>query len=175
VRVSPSATAANDLHLLAENREVLFVPRSRRCGAQLLAQRSGDEHLRPGSSNGYATTANPEVRKHTRDDVAGESGQQTGSNRPPWGPTQALRNRGRSWEDSGSDTGSRLRLSIDPPPSVTVRCTGRQRLVGSDTEGVTGSNPVAPTTKTLTSGNAGQFAISGRFRGRVLDGERSHA
>ena len=33
-----------------------------------------------------------------------------------------------------------------------------------DTEEVTGSNPVAPTHKTLTSGNAGQFAVRGRFR-----------
>jgi hypothetical protein len=34
-----------------------------------------------------------------------------------------------------------------------------------DTEGVTGSNPVAPTNKALTSGNAGQLAIWGRFGG----------
>ena len=37
--------------------------------------------------------------------------------------------------------------------------------VGSDTEEVTGSNPVAPTTPPLTSGNAGQFAVRGRFGG----------
>ena len=34
-----------------------------------------------------------------------------------------------------------------------------------DTEGVTGSNPVAPTHKALTSGNAGQIAGRGRFQG----------
>jgi hypothetical protein len=34
-----------------------------------------------------------------------------------------------------------------------------------DTEGVTGSNPVAPTSKPLTSGNAGQFAVRSRFQG----------
>jgi hypothetical protein len=35
----------------------------------------------------------------------------------------------------------------------------------ADTEGVTGSNPVAPTSKALTSGNAGQLAVWGRFGG----------
>jgi hypothetical protein len=29
-----------------------------------------------------------------------------------------------------------------------------------DTEGVTGSNPVAPTNNALTSGNAGQLAVA---------------
>jgi hypothetical protein len=38
-----------------------------------------------------------------------------------------------------------LGLSDDPSRSLTMRCTGWQRLVGSDTEEVTGSNPVAPT------------------------------
>src|SRR4051794_10768549 len=32
----------------------------------------------------------------------------------------------------------------------------------TDTEGVTGSNPVAPTNKALTSENAGQFAVRDR-------------
>jgi hypothetical protein len=39
--------------------------------------------------------------------------------------------------------------------------------VGSDTEEVTGSNPVAPTNNTVTSGNAGQFAVRGRFQEAV--------
>jgi hypothetical protein len=41
-----------------------------------------------------------------------------------------------------------------------------QRFPGfADTEGVTGSNPVAPTIDALTSGNAGQSAVRGRFGG----------
>jgi hypothetical protein len=45
-------------------------------------------------------------------------------------------------------------------------CTGSRELAAPpDTEEVTGSNPVAPTNKPLTSGNAGQFAVWGRFGG----------
>jgi hypothetical protein len=61
--------------------------------------------------------------------------------------------------------------SVMDEPDITrerpgpVRRTGRQRLVGSDTEEVTGSNPVAPTITALTSANAGQFAAWGRFGG----------
>jgi hypothetical protein len=44
-----------------------------------------------------------------------------------------------------------LRLSDDPSQSLTVRRPCRARLVGSDTEEVTASNPVAPTMPALTS------------------------
>jgi len=47
---------------------------------------------------------------------------------------------------SGSYTASHLWLSIDPSRSLTLRSTLRAGCVGSDTEEVTGSNPVAPTT-----------------------------
>jgi hypothetical protein len=42
---------------------------------------------------------------------------------------------------------------------------GYERRKTSDTEEVTGSNPVAPTMPTLTSGNAGQLAVWGWFGG----------
>jgi hypothetical protein len=104
-----------------------------------------------------------------------------GSNRPSWGPPQALRNRDRSWEGSGSAIASHVRLFIDPAPSVTVRRTARSMLVGSDTEEDGGSTPSAPTTSALTSGNAGQVHVRrpswqaeypmGWFGGRVPDGD----
>jgi hypothetical protein len=50
---------------------------------------------------------------------------------------------------------------------LNVRRTGHLGLVGSDTEGVTGSNPVAPTNNSLTSGNAGQVALLGEERQRL--------
>jgi hypothetical protein len=46
-----------------------------------------------------------------------------------------------------------------------LQCLGippGKRSVGSDTEEVTGSNPVAPTSKTLTSGNATKPSASAR-------------
>src|SRR5829696_2873780 len=63
-------------------------------------------------------------------------------------------NRGRSLERPGVDIFVHLRLFIDPPQSLTVRRTGRQRLVGSDTEEDGGSTPPAPTTPVLTSAYA---------------------
>jgi hypothetical protein len=39
------------------------------------------------------------------------------------------------------------------------RRVAQRSLCFADTEGVTGSNPVAPTMKALTSGNAGQVAV----------------
>ena len=86
-----------------------------------------------------------------------------GSNRPSWGSSQALTNCDRSWEDSGSDSASHVRLSIDPPPSVTIRRTGRSRLVGSDTEEDGGSTPPAPTLLTLSSTNANPVVLLERL------------
>jgi hypothetical protein len=73
------------------------------------------------------------------------SGQQTGSNRSSWEPSQSLEDCGGLSERSGVDTWPHLRLSEDPSGSLTIRCTGPRRLVGFDTEEVTGSKPVAPT------------------------------
>jgi hypothetical protein len=81
-------------------------------------------------------------------------GQQMGSNRPPSGPTRSLENRGRSSEGSGTENRAHLQLYDDPSRSVTIRCSGRQRLVGSDTEEAGRSTPPAPTTPSLTSANA---------------------
>jgi hypothetical protein len=82
----------------------------------------------------------------------GASGQQTGSNRPPWGPTRPLENRGRSSQASDTDTCAHLRLSNDPSRSLTIRRSRRARLVGSDTEEDGGSTPPAPTIPALSSG-----------------------
>jgi hypothetical protein len=92
-------------------------------------------------------------------------GQQMGSNRPSWGSSQALTNCDRSWEDSGSDSASHVRLSIDPPPSVTVRRTSPSRLVGSDTEEDGGSTPPAPTTPRVSRASADRFVP-------LMDGDR---
>jgi hypothetical protein len=110
----------------------------------------------------------PRFKQRSREQARWSTGgarQQTGSNRPLWEPTRPLKNRGGSSEGSDSDTCARLRLPDDPSRSLTLRRTARYGLVGSDTEEVTGSNPVAPTSKALTSGNAGQFAVWGRFGG----------
>ena len=118
------------------------------------------------------------------------SGQQTGSNRPPQGPTLPLENHDGSLDGSGTDSRAHLRLSSDPSRSLPVRCTGRQRLVGSDTEEDGGSTPPAPTAEALSrsfvdhrvslmDGIGGEAGASGRralpcltkgvlFRGPVM-------
>jgi hypothetical protein len=61
-----------------------------------------------------------------------------------------LENRGGSSESSGTDAFAHLRLSDDLSRSLTIRRSGRQRLVGSDTEEDGGSTPPAPTTPALS-------------------------
>jgi hypothetical protein len=56
------------------------------------------------------------------------------------------------------------RADVVPRKAATDLVKGR---AWPDTEGVTGSNPVAPTHKPLTSGNAGQLAIWGPVRQTV--------
>jgi site-specific recombinase XerD len=87
---------------------------------------------------------------------------------PRWGRDRAVNDRNAA-DNHGQPRPSSVQLSSPPPPSTAGH--GHQPI-RSDTEGVTGSNPVAPTSKALTSGNAGQFAVWGRFRGCVPDGER---
>jgi hypothetical protein len=81
---------------------------------------------------------------------AGAPGQQTGSNRRPSGPIRPMENRGGMSERPSADICSYLRLSGDPSGSLTIRRTGRQWLVGSDTEEDGGSTPPAPTIPTRT-------------------------
>jgi hypothetical protein len=114
----------------------------------------------------------PDLGPHLKVSV---SGQQTGSNRPPWGPTRYLEKRGRSSDSSGTDTFAHLRLFDDPSRSLTIRRSGRHTLVGSDTEEVTGSNPVAPTNKALTSGNASPRRYLTGSRGHGADGTEPHS
>src|SRR5512132_1326390 len=79
-----------------------------------------------------------------------------------------MENRGGSSERPGADASVHLRLSIDPSRSLTIRRTGRQRCVGSDTEGVTGSNPVAPTTVVAGQGPVSAWPTALRTcRGRA--------
>jgi hypothetical protein len=59
--------------------------------------------------------------------------------------------------------------------SLTLQCTGRIVGVGSDTEEVTGSNPVAPTNKALTSGNASPHRYLTGSRGHGADGTEPHS
>jgi hypothetical protein len=56
-----------------------------------------------------------------------------------------LMERDGSWVPLGGGTFVHLPLSNDPYRPLTVEYSCRERLVGSDTEEVTGSNPVAPT------------------------------
>jgi hypothetical protein len=69
-----------------------------------------------------------------------------GSNRPRWGSVRLLEKRDGSSEGSGADNYAHLQPSNDPSRFLTVRRTCPAGRVGSDTEEVTGSNPVAPST-----------------------------
>jgi hypothetical protein len=53
------------------------------------------------------------------------AGQQTGSNRRPWGSIRPVENRGGSSERPEPDTCSHLPLPHDPYRSVPLRCIGR--------------------------------------------------
>jgi hypothetical protein len=71
---------------------------------------------------------------------------------PRWGRDRAV----NDW--STADNHGRPQGIIFQLPRRSTAGHGRQ-AIRSDTEQVTGSNPVAPTIQALTSGNAGQFAV----------------
>jgi hypothetical protein len=106
----------------------------------------------------------------------------------PYDPGELIRN---YWSERYRDIGAQRLGALAKKAAVTAYITerqestyqydnfgtyGQQRPVGTavstavpgwfaDTEEVTGSNPVAPTNKALTSANDGQFAVWGRFQG----------
>jgi hypothetical protein len=124
----------------------------------LLPLIAGDSRqMRTGAGRSMLTTLTPRSR-HRRPG-------QMGSNRPRWGSVRLLEKRDGSSERSGADNYAHLQPSNDPSRFLTVRRTCPAGRVGSDAEEVTGSNPVAPTTSALTSGNAGQLAVRGRLGG----------
>ena len=60
-------------------------------------------------------------------------------------------------------------------PSSAEHRRPRHPSIRSDMEGVTGSNPVAPAIKVLSSGNAGRLAVWAGSAGRIPDGNYSAA
>jgi hypothetical protein len=119
-----------------------------RCsGAAIGRPRSGSCQV--PTDTAYRTRVRGSIGNATDCDRTGRRGTEaTGADCRPDGEPRCV----------GQQTGSiHLPLSDDPSRYSTVRRTCWLKLVGSDTEEVTGSNPVAPTTKPLTSENAVAF------------------